>query len=82
MIEELKNSLMAHLIRKDIKTQINRVNIPLNVARADYHFGNITLEELLAQFKKCAVIHEDYVVNEQCEVLFEANAHYIDYLYK
>ena len=82
MMEEIKRHLLSYLTRKETAGGGLRVYIPLYTARADYHLGNITLEELLAQVKECTRFHEDFIANEQCEALLTANACYLDYLCK
>ena len=71
------------LARKDsIIRPGTRIYTQLSIIKADYHPGNITVEELLAQIKECSKPLEDDDIMEQFQALFSANADYLSYLYK
>lgn len=84
MMEEIKRHLSAVLARKDAAEIMvgSRVYSQICILRADYHLGNITIEEMLARVKECSKPQEDDDAMGQIHALFDANAYYLEYLYK
>lgn len=83
VMEEIKDHLTILLARKDSMIRPGtRIFTQLSIIKADYHLGNITVEELLAQIKECSKPLEDDDIMEQFQALFSANTNNLEYLYK
>ena len=83
MMEEIKTHLSAFLAREDAEKMVSeRVYTQLCIIKANYHLEEITIEELLMRIKECSKPLEGDGAMEQYHALFNANACYLEYLYK
>lgn len=81
LMEEFKLELKDILASREAPRLIyDRVSVKFYIARADYHLGKITLEELLARMEEYCKPQEDYSPYEQSSALLRGYPCYLDYL--